>query len=330
MISMYKALLFGLGNIAWRFDAEDRHDGRAALTHAQALHAHPRVRIAGGCSPDDADRADFSRRFGVPSHVDAAEALRLVQPDIVSICSPTVAHAEQVRSCIRAGVSMIWLEKPPAANLAEARDLCRLRNACGGRTTIVVNYQRRYVRAYQGLRDIYRSGELGRCRHVGITYSRGLAANGSHLLDVLFFIVGDEVACEVLDIRAGNEGQPSFTLMLSDGACVRVEGVDLPYHDIDIVLTCDRGRASVLHGGMTVRVEHRREHELFPGFYRLADGDAVPLLGCGGFGNSMSAALDDLIGAHEVGRRPLSDLVSSLRTMEILAAVAEVVEGEAR
>jgi predicted dehydrogenase len=324
---MYKALLFGLGNIAWRFDATDRQHGGAALTHAQALHAHHRVRIAGGCSPDDADRADFSRRFGVPSYANATEALHLEKPNIVSICSPTTVHAEQVALCLREGVPMVWLEKPPAANLAEARELCRLYDACGGRTTIVVNYQRRYARAYQGLRDIYRSGALGRCRHVGITYSRGLATNGSHLLDVLFFIVGDDVACEVLDIRAGNGGQPSFMLLLADETCVRVEGIDLPYHDIDIVLTCERGRASVLHGGMTVRVEHRREHELFPEFYRLADGDAVPLLGCGGFGDSMSAALDDLIGAHEFGRRPLSDLASSLRTMEILA---EVAEGRAR
>jgi hypothetical protein len=79
----------------------------------------------------------------------------------------------------------------------------------------------------------------------------------------------------------GDRDNPCFSLVLPTGPRVLVSGLLLPYHCIDMALTCDQGRVSMLHDGMTPVVEERVEHELFPGFYRLRHtGDE--LLGAGG------------------------------------------------
>jgi hypothetical protein len=153
------------------------------------------------------------------------------------------------------------------------------------------------------------------------TYSKGLESNGSHVLDLLFFLAGDETAYQVASAtEAPDRANPSFRLLFDNGLCACIEGMELPYHCIDIAAVCEKGRLAVLHGGMTPVVEERVEHELFPGFYRLAPAEQN-LLGRGGFGVCMQRALEDLIASFEEGCEPRSNLRSARKVQDVIEAV---------
>jgi predicted dehydrogenase len=316
MSDSLRAAISGLGNAAWRFDEQVRGESQP-LTHAAAYARSERAAIVAGCSPDERDRQDFGTRFEVPVFASFVEMLDATEVDIVSVCSPTEHHFEQVMACIDRAVPMIWLEKPPATS---PQELDRLRAGLQGRrSTVLVNYIRRYVPCYRRLRNLYREEFLGPCRLIRASYSRGLELNGSHILDMVFFIVGEERSYRLEWVGPGKDS-PSFALAFEDGVTVLVEGLDLPYHCIDLSITCSQGRAAVLHGGMTTTVERRVEHELFPGFFRLAaagDEDLAPA----GFGACMDDALRDLIRASEQGRQPRSSLDTAAATQTLIEKV---------
>jgi hypothetical protein len=101
---------------------------------------------------------------------------------------------------------------------------------------------------------------------------------------------------------------------------VLVSGTELPYHNIDIMLTFDLGRASVLYGGMVRRIESRVENHLFPGFFRLAESKTV-LTDNGEILCSMAEALKDLIGAYEDNREPRSSLKTARQTQKLIEEI---------
>lgn len=318
----YRAALAGLGNIAWLFDRTG-NIGHDPLTHAASYIGNSKTVLVGGCSPDDEHRSAFEEAFGVPACASLEELLERLEPDIVSICSPTELHFEQVMCCLDRNIPMIWLEKPPAHSLGELDRMIMKLSGQGGSTAVLVNYWRRYAENYRRLRAIYSEESLGECRLVNMTYSRGLELNGSHLIDLLFSIVGDGTGWELEWVSSfGNPENPSFALTLANGLGVLVSGIDVPYNCGDISLVFENGRASILHGGMTTVTEDKVENDLFPGFYRLRES-ADNYLGDGGIGGSLGAALDDLIRAHEHDDRPRSDLRSARNALGVIECVRQ-------
>ena len=318
MQQAYRAALVGLGNVAWRFDRHQQ-PGQGSLSHAGAYRQHPRTIVVGGCAPDARDRADFQNAFGVPAYASLSDLLDQEAPDIVSIASPAACHVAQTLTCLEQGIPMIWLEKPAATSPQDLDRLLAMSDqAC---STLMVNFQRRYCMAYQQLRRVYQEQCLGTCRLIQLQYSRGLETNGSHMLDMLFFVTGDSARWHLEWVSTdGDRDNPCFSLRLADGQQVLVAGLSLPYHCIDIALTCDQGRASILHGGMTPVVEARIEHDLFPGFYRLQH-TRNEILGVGGLTGSMDAALADLLDAFEQNRQPLSHLKTARASLALIEAV---------
>jgi predicted dehydrogenase len=314
----YRAAMVGLGNIAWRFD-RGQGCGRGSLSHASAYVCNCRTLLVGGCSPDAGDRSAFQNAFGVSVYASLSDLLDHESPDIVSICSPSPWHFSQTLACLKKKVPMIWLEKPAAGSLQELDHLLEISSQV--RSKVLVNFQRRYCTAYQNMRRIYEEQRFGRCGLIQLNYSRGLEVNGVHILDMLFFVTGDHEPWQLeWASEGGDDENPCFSLLLGKGTRVMVSGLSLPYHCIDIALTYDQGRVSMLHGGMTPVVEACVEHELFPGFYRLRHtGDES--LGVGGLAGSMEAALADLLDSFEQNKEPVSNLKTARASLALIEAV---------
>lgn len=317
-MTIFRAALCGLGNIAWLFDKQ-RMGSEICLSHAGAYHRQEKTSLVAGFSPAKPDRDAFQQAFDLPAYDNFDELLIHEKPDIVSICSPSQAHFEQVMACLGHAVPMIWLEKPPTLTLAEADVL--LAKAATRQSTVLVNYQRRYLPIYRDFRNRFLSQTQGVCRLIQAIYSRGLETNGTHILDMLFSLIGDQAEPRLKWVSdAMNTDNPSFGLTIG-GIDVIVTGLSLPYHNIDISITCDEGRLSVLHGGMTGIAEEKIEHELFTGFYRLQTMDDKGFSELAGLGNGMENALQDLLDAHDTHRPPVSNLHSARKTTALIEDV---------
>ena len=306
---MYKAVLIGLGKIAWKMGSDPLSN--SSLCHKDAFEKNNKTYLVGGFSPSNSDLEEFSEPTGIKGYSDLLEMLEELRPDIVSICSPDENHSEHLKECINNKVPMIWLEKPATTSVADTINLEKLRCSMSPSSKVLVNFQRRYTDSYQKMRDIISKELYGKCLSVNVNYSRGLVVNGSHMLDIISYLFPVQ-SVNLLWVEKGiNLKSPSFVLSLTKNIIIQVSGIESTFHNIDLSITFEQARISIIHGGMTLRIEEVREHDLFSGYYRLYDEKSY-VLGKGGFDFAFDKALDNLIKSFETNSEPLSNLTTSL------------------
>ena len=120
---MYRAVIIGLGKIAWRYDDDSTGINQTSRTHAKAYLLNPNVELVAGCSTSKKDRVDFQKIYEVEVYENYEEMIKKVKPDIISICTPLAFHYEQLMACLKHNIKMVWLEKPPLDSLKLVEDL---------------------------------------------------------------------------------------------------------------------------------------------------------------------------------------------------------------
>lgn len=84
--------------------------GSAGCRHLRILRELGLRQIA-VCDPDEERRARARNEFGIPEVFSSLEQGLRPRPQVVFICSPTAAHAEQAVQALKAGVD-VFVEKP--------------------------------------------------------------------------------------------------------------------------------------------------------------------------------------------------------------------------
>jgi predicted dehydrogenase len=187
--------------------------GMVARYHAEAIAATPGAELVAICRSGAGAPAEAAARFGVPCEPSFAALLARGDLDAVCICTPSGLHAEQAIAAARAGKHVL-AEKPLALTLADADAMIAACQQHGVRLGVAL--QRRADPAFQALRAAIASGGLGRIAMATLSmpYLRGqayydsaawrgtwaldgggvLMNQGIHLVDLLLWLVGDEVA----------------------------------------------------------------------------------------------------------------------------------------
>ncbi len=132
--------------------------------HAQRLLAMRNVEIVGLCDVTldqaEAFRAKhFPAGSTLPCFTDAATLYQKVKPTAVFIATPHTLHFEHGMQALDAGCH-VYMEKPMVTNADHAYALAEKVKATG--KILVVGYNTSNTPAFARIRDIIRSGELGK------------------------------------------------------------------------------------------------------------------------------------------------------------------------
>jgi len=155
----------------------------------------------------DAEKArDYAQRHGIPFWTtDADELIAHPTVDAVYIATPPGSHLEYARKVCAAG-KPAYVEKPPARNAAECREMVELFEAA--KLPLFVAYYRRALPRFLKAKALVESGTLGAIQAVDFRYASpshaGLPADGTrpwrleaeHSGGGLFLDLG----CHTLDI----------------------------------------------------------------------------------------------------------------------------------
>ena len=180
--------------------------GPRGAAHAAAYAAGVGAGSLQACCDLDLGRLEaFAARFSIPQRfADPAAMLRQVRPDLLHV----VVGPEQ-----RAAVLPVLLQERPRAVLVE-KPLARGPDESAGWTDgcaaagvpLFLNHHLRYHRPFAAVRAAIAAGALGR-----IEFGRGscrgnLLEQGTHLFDLLSFMLGDPPVTWVLAQAEGAEG----------------------------------------------------------------------------------------------------------------------------
>lgn len=178
------AAVIGLGNIGFLFDLDVKRTG--TWSHSRAYTLCPATHLSAAVEPDAEKTKIFSERYpDVPVYASLNELFAAAQPELISICTPTITHYPLLMEILAhpRGVRGVICEKPFAENTAQAREMVRAAATAG--ITVTVNHTRRWTSAYMALADAVRGGLIGRLICLRAVYPGQVYNIGTHLLDVL-------------------------------------------------------------------------------------------------------------------------------------------------
>ncbi|GEM_PF-3078061 len=180
-----RAVIIGLGNIGFKFS---RYHLPFHTTHFETYRANPMIDLVAVADSDRIALRAVGRVCSGHRYADYRELLKREQPEIVSVCTPDQTHFPIIQALLRTpSVRGIWCEKPLSVSLDEARKMvadCEKRGV-----KLLVNFVRRYDPFYRLLKKRLKS-LMGEIQTISCYYSGGILTSGSHLLDILSFLLG--------------------------------------------------------------------------------------------------------------------------------------------
>ncbi len=196
--------VIGLGNIA-------------RGVHIPGILRSPDAVLAAICDANPAKLASAQKEYGLPDAACFSDHRALLSSglvDAVSICTPNDMHVPAAMEALRQNIPFAC-EKPLSVDAPTAKPLYDAVNEAGLKTMICFSY--RFKKAARYARDLIAAGRIGTVRHVYTRYLQGwgnpekdcprvwrfdraasgsgtLADLGSHMLDLVRFLTGDEYA----------------------------------------------------------------------------------------------------------------------------------------
>ncbi|MBN1676266.1 MAG: Gfo/Idh/MocA family oxidoreductase [Kiritimatiellae bacterium] len=178
-MSKYRAVVVGAGVIS--------------ASHIRSWQAHPEVEVVAIADINSEAAAARASTFGIPkTYTDYRAMLEAERPDLVSICTWMILHAEQAVAAAQAGAKGVLLEKPFAGSLAEVDRVLAAARENG--TRVAIAHQHRFTGLNGAARRLVSEGALGTPTLCYRRSSGGLFNNASHAVDTLRYVLGEPEA----------------------------------------------------------------------------------------------------------------------------------------
>ncbi|MEO7931684.1 MAG: Gfo/Idh/MocA family oxidoreductase [Chthoniobacterales bacterium] len=155
-----------------------------SYAHARAMSTvGKRIQLVAAASRSEKNLEDFTTEFaGLRGYQDYRSLLAEECPEFVSICAFPPDREAMVLAALEVGARAIWVEKPFAISMGSAHRMIQAAEAAGAR--LFVNFQRRYGRPFEWVREALASGRIGSVTSVQVSQPGNEVINfGPHLID---------------------------------------------------------------------------------------------------------------------------------------------------
>jgi predicted dehydrogenase len=311
-----RVLIVGCGNIASVFD-QGRSAGDLPLTHAGGYSRDAHFYVAACVEPNNNRLGAFLDAWQVPNGFHSIdEALDSGNEfDVISICSPTQYHVQDINKAMRFKPKVIFCEKPVTLSSLETEALVIECEKLG--IQLAVNYTRRWDPDIIQLKGDMQVGRWGELRSVLGAYNKGILNNGSHMVDLLHLLVGPTAIVNVGKPTCDYfPDDPTVPVWLAGPQEVPVHlacGHAKDYAMFELQFVFSLGVLTMEEGGMFWRERRVIDSNTFKG-YRMLDEGARRI---GKYPNAMTQAIDNIYRTISLGEPLASTGVTALSTQRV-------------
>ena len=211
----------------------------AHYCHVPALLRIRGVTVTAVADPNETYRNRVAATTRSPAFKSAEFLLANASVDAVVIATPPHTHAVIGKMAARAGKA-IYLEKPIATSLYDARDLSRSTAEAG--INAVLGFNRRSHPLYLRARAIIERGDIGRVRALQTTFCEPVPVDGmpgwkqkrstgggalldlaSHHIDVVRWLTGSEISTVSASVQSSESEQDSASMQFTLGDDISVQ-----------------------------------------------------------------------------------------------------------
>ena len=277
--SKLKCIIVGSGNIGALYDTPGTAE---ILSFAHAISRNSGFDLVALVDNDAETKEYASKLWGVQGYFELKEAVQeLGVPDVIVSCVPDDLHLKVLQECLDYEPRYIVTEKPLATDLVECYDLEQV--VFTKSSEVIVNYSRRYIKAYIELQKRIRNNEFGKFLCGTGYYGKGLLHNGSHMLDMLNFFI-DPYYKDVVNIHKKNDDfsdkdlSISSTLYFQDDSYFTMNAIDFRLFSIfEFDLIFEKGRIEFKDGGFNINIYIKAEDSIYENQSVLVLADSLKI-----------------------------------------------------
>lgn len=314
---MLNVLIVGCGNIAGNLDGV-HFDKKFPVTHAGAYSSNTYFKIVGCVDTNKNKSKYFADTWNIPNTFNSInEAINSnINFDVISICSPTSNHYNDVMDSLLLSPKLIFCEKPVTESLLASK---KLKLACEKADVLLaVNYLRRWDDALIKLKDEIESKKYGNLHSIVCYYNKGLLNNGSHMLDLLSFLFGNlELKYSSTSEHDFFDNDPSINAVLETPSSIPISlVVGAPakkFSIFEMQMIFDKSMICMRDGGLKWSKRKVKDSKIFEG-YKVLGSDSVKI---GSYKNAMSNAINNIRYAITKGDPLNSNIDNAISSQKI-------------
>jgi predicted dehydrogenase len=265
----YQVAIIGAGKIGALLD---NPDSPHVLTHAHGYSSCEDFQIAGFVDRDLKKAEAASRCWGGEAFECVEKLFQERSIDVVSVCVPDELHCETMLRLADQPLKFIFLEKPAVRSIAEANVVGSIYDRLSVR--VLVNYTRRFVPEIRRIARAIKAGEFGPLVTGIGYYGKGLCHNGSHMVDLLHFLVGEVAETKKIDeIADFYQDDPSVSALLTmrNGGRFILQHIDCREFDtFELDLTFEKKRIRICELGTIIEEHSVQENAIFKGYRTMS------------------------------------------------------------
>jgi predicted dehydrogenase len=315
MSNIYQAVIIGLGRIGSSYPSN-----KNPRTHAETYLKNKRVNLIAGVDPDNNARKKFLTKWGKNIRVFSTVKAMLskLQPDIVSICVPTVSLINVVEQFSKKLPKLFFLEKPVVVDYDKSKSLIRAIN----KIPTAVNYHRcwdpSHIRIFNQIR------KSSKIISIRVVYNGGMHNISSHIISLLVKNFGKVSNVRKLDMQTHNlkntDPSLSFILDFKCGFNAIFQGFDMVKYDLlELEMITSSGIYSIKSGGCRKRLEKPKKNAFYPNYNHLID---IPYYMMDGQVEGLTQAVKNIVNFLDgKDKSLLCDLTISLEVSKIMTHV---------
>lgn len=314
-----RALVIGAGKIAAGYDEPD---AKEILTHAHGFQSVPGFALIGFVDRDLAQAEQAAAKWGGKAYADIRTAFADGPVDVVSVATPDETHAAVLKELAAFSPRLIFCEKPLALSWTDAQvieDLYRVLP-----TAIQVNYLRRFVPEFRAVKQAIAAGSYGRFLTGSGFYVKGFLHNGSHMVDLLQYWLGE--ATDIQELAGGKsdaiqnaeeifvaDTEKTALLTFVDGGLFTIQSLaGNPYWIFELDLLFEQKRLRILDSGLSIQEYTLGENPVFPGTPEMQP----QLVRTTGLDRAMQFAMENIRDHLILGEPLLCPLPEALATLK--------------
>lgn len=204
--------VIGCGRIGCGFD----DNSRTIKTHAGSYFKNSKTELTALCDIDVKKLKKYSKKYCVSrTYNDVKKLFKNEEIDCISICTLVDTHLDLVKQAAKNGVRGIFLEKPMASSLRDAKEIisiCKKHNI-----VLQIDHQRRFHPIYDQIRRVLAKKEMGEIQLVNVYYGAGISNTGSHMFDTLRMLFGEPKTIQAKKSKnlSNNKNDPNLDVILN-------------------------------------------------------------------------------------------------------------------
>ena len=271
----HRTVIIGCGNIAGELDKDQVDSDRKPITHTKAYQKNENFDVVACVEPNSERRLRFQKDWSIDKSFSTIEELvsKKIEIDVVSICSPTTFHGEHLDKALSLNPKLVFCEKPLYDDLNYAKSIVKKYKK--NNVHLLVNYSRRFDPSVAALKQAISSEKYGKLRAIHGCYNKGLLNNGSHIIDLLIFLLGnlslEHVGNGVCDYNLQDLSYPLFLSTHQEISINLSCGNANDFSLTELEFLFSNGRIKMLNGGLNWSIENVEKDPLFKGYKILGN-----------------------------------------------------------